>query len=119
MVLQKTNFYIINSFLFNESSINALCVINDTHPIFEGHFPGQPVVPGVCMVQMIKELIEQALVINVCLKKISQIKYLRILVPQKDTKLSINIDIKNDFTFNATLMETDVVIMKMSGIFES
>ena len=27
--------------------------LNPEHPVYEGHFPGNPVVPGVCQVQMI------------------------------------------------------------------
>ena len=29
------------------------------HVLYQGHFPGQPVVPGVCTLQMIKESAEQ------------------------------------------------------------
>lgn len=29
--------------------------LNPGHALYQGHFPGQPVVPGVCTLQMIKE----------------------------------------------------------------
>ncbi len=31
--------------------------LNPAHPVYEGHFPGNPVVPGVCQLQMISELL--------------------------------------------------------------
>jgi 3-hydroxyacyl-[acyl-carrier-protein] dehydratase len=43
------------------SSLEASFLLNPKHAIFAGHFPGQPVVPGVCMLQIIKEGLEQAL----------------------------------------------------------
>ena len=33
--------------------------LNPGHALYQGHFPGQPVVPGVCTLQMIKESAEQ------------------------------------------------------------
>jgi 3-hydroxyacyl-[acyl-carrier-protein] dehydratase len=41
--------------------ITAQLTLNATHSIFTGHFPGQPVVPGVCMMLLIRELLESAL----------------------------------------------------------
>lgn len=32
--------------------------LNPDHVLYQGHFPGQPVVPGVCTLQMIKESAE-------------------------------------------------------------
>lgn len=31
---------------------------NASHPIFSGHFPEHPIVPGACMVQIVEELAE-------------------------------------------------------------
>ena len=39
-------------------SVRAKISINKTHKIFEGHFPGLPIVPGVCMMQIIREIME-------------------------------------------------------------
>jgi 3-hydroxyacyl-[acyl-carrier-protein] dehydratase len=41
-----------------EGLLEATLALDPGHPIFEGHFPGQPVVPGVCMMQVVKELLE-------------------------------------------------------------
>ena len=39
-------------------TVKAKIAINKKHRILEGHFPGLPVVPGVCMLQMVREIIE-------------------------------------------------------------
>ena len=57
MLLINDFFYLRSSTHSNEI-INAQLQLNPAHRVFEGHFPGQPVVPGVCMVQMIKEILE-------------------------------------------------------------
>ena len=38
--------------------VKATISINKKHRILEGHFPGLPVVPGVCMLQIVRELME-------------------------------------------------------------
>jgi len=42
-----------------ESKYLAMILINEEHEVFQGHFPGNPIMPGVCMMQIIKELTEQ------------------------------------------------------------
>ena len=41
------------------SLIKAEIKIMDTHPIFDGHFPDVPVLPGATMMQIAKELLEE------------------------------------------------------------
>lgn len=117
-MLQKSDFFAIERMTHTEAGIEALLHINPAHPIFEGHFPGQPVVPGVCMLQLIKEVAETALNRSLFLCKASQIKYLQVLVPGYKKRVSLQIEWKADLAFNAALKEGEQTIMKMSGTFE-
>lgn len=38
------------------SEVHAWVELNPVHSVFEGHFPGKPVLPGVCTVHIIKEV---------------------------------------------------------------
>ena len=53
------NFYTILSSESSDSTIWTIQIeLNPKHPIYQGHFPGHPVVPGVCLLQLIKECVE-------------------------------------------------------------
>ncbi|MFT4024998.1 MAG: 3-hydroxyacyl-ACP dehydratase, partial [Flavihumibacter sp.] len=52
---------------------------NADHAIFGGHFPGQPVVPGVCMIQMVQEVMETALGRRMQLVSSGSIKFLQFI----------------------------------------
>ena len=59
---------------------------------FRGHFPGNPVMPGVCMIQIIKELTENATGENLFLSVSSNIKFMAIINPEVNPDLDIKID---------------------------
>lgn len=69
------------------STVDATLLLNDKHAIFDGHFPGQPVVPGVCMLQMITECLEQAVACKLRLTAAAAIKFLSVLVPEPNKKI--------------------------------
>jgi len=52
-----------------EGVISAVLDINKDCDIFNGHFPGHPVVPGACMLQIVKEVLEKALETSLTVKK--------------------------------------------------
>ena len=52
------DFYTILNRDASTGSVRAKISINRTHKIFDGHFPGLPIVPGVCMMQIIREIME-------------------------------------------------------------
>lgn len=78
------SFYTVQDLrLATASTVEATIALNPEHRIFEGHFPGQPVVPGVCMLQIIKECLEQALQAKLTLARAGNIKFLTVLTPQQ------------------------------------
>ena len=54
----KDSLYTIQNITEENNTIEAIIELEEHHDIFQGHFPGQPVLPGVCMLQMTKEILE-------------------------------------------------------------
>jgi|WetSurMetagenome_2_1015567.scaffolds.fasta_scaffold100555_3 3-hydroxyacyl-[acyl-carrier-protein] dehydratase len=61
------------------------------HAVFDGHFPGNPILPGVCTVQIARELLEQALERKLMLRKAGNIKYLGFISPVATPDVHFNI----------------------------
>lgn len=55
------------------------------HVIFKAHFPGNPIVPGVCQVHIVGELLGEMLGRNVFLSEVKNIKYLVVMSPATQT----------------------------------
>lgn len=91
----KNDFY---KYALNEStdsqSIEAQVQLDLQHPIFQGHFPGQPVLPGACQVHIIKEILTDYFQQPLKLKHAREIKFISMLdLEQEDTfSLSISYD---------------------------
>ena len=78
------DFFSISNKEFSPTEIWAELFINADHKIFEGHFPGQPVVPGVCQMQMIKEIVEQVIGKETDLTSAVDMKFLAVIDPQRN-----------------------------------
>lgn len=55
--------------------------LNAQHSIFQVHFPGYPITPGVCLIQMGTEMLEQILGKSLRLRVAREIKFKRALTP--------------------------------------
>jgi len=80
MTLLK-NFYTIQALEATDQKLEATLILNVDHPVYQGHFPGQPVVPGVVQLQMVKELLEEHLNKLLTINNMSQAKFLSLIVP--------------------------------------
>jgi 3-hydroxyacyl-[acyl-carrier-protein] dehydratase len=120
-MLIENNFYTIESFSNEEGLTNATIAINASHKIFEGHFPGSPVVPGVCMVQIVKELLEKALSKETSLTKADNIKFLAIINPVENNIANVEVKYKANesvIDVNATINNTSATNFKMKAQFK-
>jgi len=114
-----SDFYTVHELQSGNSGLSCLVVFNHTHKIFKGHFPQQPVVPGVCTIQMVKELIEQQLDRKLILRSASQIKFLQLITPDVVPEVSINWKQSGEtYSVNA-LLKKDKDLFKFSGTFDA
>jgi 3-hydroxyacyl-[acyl-carrier-protein] dehydratase len=68
--------------------------LNAKHQIFNGHFPNNPITPGVCLTQMLKESIEQIIKKKLTLVNASNLKFMAILNPELHPTATISISLK-------------------------
>jgi len=68
--------------------------LNEKHAIFEGHFPGMPVTPGVCLVQMVKESAGTILDKKLMMSRADHIKFMAVVNPLENKKLILDLSIR-------------------------
>lgn len=105
-----------------DDNIKVDVQLNADHEIFKGHFPQQPVLPGACMVQMLKEVLQKASNYSLEFNKGQNIKFISLVVPGGNNMLTFQIQTKltpEGLLFvNSTLYTQDVASMKFSGTYK-
>lgn len=118
----ENDFYIIRNQQVEHQQLRAQLVLNAEHAIFQGHFPELPIVPGVCMVQMLKELTENVVGKKLHLESASIVKFLAVLQPTVHTELEANLDIKpleNSYSVSGSFQSAETVFFKFKGKFHA
>ena len=100
MLLKDNLYQIIDSEKTEDSSIYTL-LIAETYPLFKGHFPGSPVLPGVCILQIFKELAETTLETghSFMYSEIKQCKFLLPVAMNKPIHVKVFLTLKQDSDF--------------------
>ncbi|MCC9072437.1 3-hydroxyacyl-ACP dehydratase [Flavobacterium sp. F-65] len=106
----------------SDSKYDAVILINDKHDVFKGHFPDNPIMPGVCMIQIIKELSETITKSSLLMQTLSNVKFMALINPEVTPELRLELDItttedglvkvKNTTYFNET------VALKLSNVYK-
>src|SRR5688572_20330842 len=99
-------------------SVHTTIALNAAHPIFEGHFPGQPVVPGVCMMQIIQELVSGVTGKNLLIQKAANMKFLNMIDPVQQPQVNIEITystVEEGVKATAVIKHEALVFLKFQG----
>jgi 3-hydroxyacyl-[acyl-carrier-protein] dehydratase len=114
------DFYQIKNLSQKEGEIRFSIVLNQTHKVYKGHFPRQPVVPGVIQIQIIKEALEECLKLQLQIKQINQAKYLQLIDPKVNPNLEIEIGYnfieENLYKINALIRNNDITFSKIRAV---
>jgi len=117
------DFYTIVSTVTETGRTTAVLKINPDHEIFRGHFPGQPVVPGVCMMQIVKELLETATNRSLRLHTGLDLKFLSVIDPGKNSTIHAETDYtelaSGDINVTARIFFNETTFFKFKGVFTS
>ncbi|MFH7003361.1 MULTISPECIES: 3-hydroxyacyl-ACP dehydratase [Flavobacterium] len=105
-----------------DAKYNIRILVNANHEVFEGHFPGNPIMPGVCMIQIIKELTESITKSSLMIQTLTNVKFMALINPETNPELRLELDIttteddlvkvKNTTYFN------DTVALKLSNTYK-
>jgi len=111
----------IHQIAHTNGAIKATLGINIQSEIFKGHFPDQPVIPGACMLQIVKDVIESALNNTFQLKKADHLKFVSMIVPSLTDMAELDILYKSvaesSINVTAKLTASDVICFKFQGSF--
>lgn len=91
--------------------------LNKDHQIFGGHFPGQPISPGVCNIQMIKECAQDVVGNALKIGYIKQCKFTQLIIPTTNSELSINLNIDGEgpYTIKAQIVDGETKFMDLKA----
>lgn len=102
----------------------AVCyeiALDATHTIYQAHFPGEPITPGVCLVQITQELVEDHLHLACRLKAIKNVKFLSVLSPVNHPRVTYvleKVEALSDTDYQVTAQVSDplssVIFAKLS-----
>lgn len=115
----KEPLFKIASLTKTDGQIDAELQIDQQNEIFAGHFPDHPVVPGACMLQIVKEILADNVEANLGIVRADNIKFLSLVEPSTGT-LQLNITYQqadNGLKVVASLLAAETVCMKMQGVF--
>ncbi len=120
MILEG-DFYTVVNPVMEADKIQATLKINPDHRIFKGHFPGQPVVPGVCMMQIVKELLEKTTGKAVRLHNGHDLKFLSVIDPRINNMVNAEanyvVHASGDINVTARLFYNETTFFKFKGVF--
>ena len=94
-----------------------ICLRSDS-TIYEGHFPGEPVSPGVCNIQMIKECAEQVAGKSLLLNNLQQCRLTTLVTPilHPQVEVTILLEEKGDaYKLKATIGKGEEVYLDLKA----
>lgn len=105
------DFYTVTQWLPRDGGFTATVALNAAHPVYAAHFPGNPVTPGVCVLQISKELLETTYGMRLRMTCAKNVKFLRAINPLLHTSVV--------FTVNCTLEDEVVSAAVTAGYDET
>lgn len=112
------DYYTINEFVQKEGVTLFHISLCPDSIVYEGHFPGEPVSPGVCNIQMIKECAEQVAGKSLLLNNLQQCRLTTLMTPVQHPQVEVNIHLeeKGDaYKLKATLGKGEEVYLDLKA----
>ncbi len=117
------DFFKINITTLSEDNKKTIfnITLNPEHLIFKGHFPGNPIAPGVCLTQIITDLIGKIEGCVMFLKSADYLKFINIVNPLEHCSLNVEIKIinreKEYIKAECIIFADSLIFFKSKGVY--
>lgn len=110
-------------FVIEQSNDNDVMLkLNAEHLIYKAHFPGNPITPGVCLIQIITELLQIRLQEKLALSKIVNLKFVAPISPINYPTICVSFSqiVNNDSDVKAkgTIQSGETILTKFSLVID-
>lgn len=102
----------------SDDTVTAGITLDAGHGVYQGHFPGFPLTPGVFQARMIRHIMEKALGTTLRLTRTKYIKWTAMQRPDKEKELLAHITYRRTekgLVVDATLQSGSETCMKLKG----
>lgn len=123
-MILKNSLYTIADKRMEGSGIFYQILLDKNHFIYKAHFPNEPITPGVCIIQIAKELLEDYLHEEYEISYIKNIKFLSVLSPLSTSSVAYVFDKitvlpeTNECKTQLQVQQDNVLFAKLSIIFK-
>lgn len=123
-MILKNSLYTIADKRMEGSGIFYQILLDKNHFIYKAHFPNEPITPGVCIIQVAKELLEDYLHEEYEISYIKNIKFLSVLSPLSTPSVAYVFDKitilpeTNECKTQVQVQQDNVLFAKLSIIFK-
>ena len=91
--MKRTNFFSIKNQECVEGIYHFQLQLLPDCPVYQGHFPGTPIAPGVCNIEMIKACAEEVLDQELFMGNLSLCRMTALLTPQENPEVELTLQI--------------------------
>lgn len=113
----QDDFFKITDVQTGDNSASYRLKLNADHFIYAAHFPRNPITPGVCIIQMVKELAELHRQQKFFLHKVSSVRFQNVINPLEHGTITIEFGLEdggNSEKLTAVISEGDISFAKMT-----
>ncbi len=113
-------FYEIISQTENDGELITSVHFNSRHEIYKAHFPGNPITPGVCIVQILKNIVCEKFEKDMVFSPVTNIKFLNVINPEETPEVDFNVKytlVDEKVKVNVTVADSAKIYTKLSGYF--
>ncbi len=90
-------------------TIKSVATLDNSSIWFSGHFPGDPILPGIAQLKLVADLISEAENRTLCLKRLGRIKFRKIVRPGESLNICVTSgEDVNHYLFSITSGNEDV-----------
>lgn len=115
------NFYSVVSTIQVDGTYITTLTINKAHELYQGHFPGRPVTPGVILMLLFKEEAERVSKRDLELHKASNVKFTAVVDPNLDKKLILKSQIEEGegiIILKGTAENNSSIAIKIQAVYK-
>lgn len=118
MIFLNNLYNIVSSTEESDSAARFEISLIPESEVFAAHFPGEPIMPGACILQVALELYNSWKQSQAVISKVTNLKFLSVISPDKVTTLSVSIEIKkkeeDQTSIKVDFYDADTEYTKMS-----